>query len=137
MHNPHTIVMDLLAVIVTVIATAIVIASIVSELSDACFAEGDQSRCLVPVADALHFGPVFIAMHAITLLGDAHHWTADVPAAIRDIIAVELGCERNVAREHEARKSEELQRAHCCWIRVVEKDWTDGTESRNLYISRV
>lgn len=125
----HTIVMDpsavvmvimmiIVTVMVSVIVTAVVIASaiasVVSELGDACFAEGNQSRCLVPVANAIHFGPVVVAMHVIALLGDAHHWTADVPAAVRHIVTVELRCERNVAREHEARKSEELQGAHCC-----------------------
>ncbi|KAF7171323.1 hypothetical protein CNMCM5623_003733 [Aspergillus felis] len=96
-------VMDLSAVI----AAAIVIASVISELGDACFAEGNQSRCLIPVADALDFGPVIIAMH-VTVLGDANHQTTDGPAAIRDIITVELSCERNVVasmRPERARSS--------------------------------
>jgi hypothetical protein len=112
----------IISVIIAVIVTAVVItsaiASVVSELGDACFAEGNQSRCLVPVANAIHFGPIVVAMHVIALLGDAHHRTADVPAAIRHIVTVELGCESDVAREHEASKSEELQGAHCCWMKL-------------------
>lgn len=144
MHNQHTIVTFLRAVIIMIIITVIARANDGSVLGDACLTERDQIWCLIPVADAPHLGPVVVvvviiivvaaAVHVIALPGHAHHGTADVPAASRDIVTVELVCESNVAREQEARKSKELQGAHCCWIRVVETNWTDGFESRILDI---
>lgn len=76
------------SIVVPTIIPIIIMMSLIPILRDTSLTQRNQRRRLLPLADTLGLRSV-IVMHRVALVRDAHHRTADFPAAIRDIVAVE------------------------------------------------
>jgi hypothetical protein len=104
-------------VVVVVVMVVVVIVVIVGDVAVIVIL-GDTSRtewnlCFgrLPVTDTLELGGI-IVVSRITALGDSDNGATGAPAAVGDIIVVQLGGDGDVARKHETGESEELCGTH-------------------------
>lgn len=97
-------------IIVMVVGGGGVVAAAI--LGNACLAQRNQAGGLVPVANALDLRAVVVVVHAVAVVGDADDGAADVPAAIGDIVTLELGAGGDIAHEHETGESQQLVNTH-------------------------
>ena len=95
--------------------------TLIAVLRDASSTQRNQGRRLLPLANTLPLGRI-VVMHMVTFVSDAHHRTADVPAAVRDIVVVEGFAQSNIAREHDAGEGKQVLDVHgqgltkrSCW----------------------
>ena len=112
------VVMVMVMVMVMVIITN---STLIAVLRDASSTQRNQGRRLLPLANTLPLGRI-VVMHMVTFVSDAHHRTADVPAAVRDIVVVEGFAQSNIAREHDAGEGKQVLDVHgqgltkrSCW----------------------
>lgn len=59
-------------------------------------------------------------MSGITTLGDTDDIAADIPAAVGNVVVVQLRGNGDVANEHETAESEELVGTHGCRLDWIE-----------------
>lgn len=98
-------------VVMVVVVVVVVVIVVVSILGDASRAERNLRLCRAPIADALQLSRVIVVL-VITLLRDAHNGVTGSPAASRNIVVLELGCDSHISGEHEATESEQLLSTH-------------------------
>lgn len=97
--------------IIVVVVVVIIVITLPLILGDASSAEWDLSLRRLPFADAVEFGRVSVVA-CITFRGFAHNRATCAPAAVGDIVMLELGRDGKVAGEHDASKNEKLLGAH-------------------------
>lgn len=103
--------------VVVIIMVPVVVVVVVSYmrlvviLRDTRLTQRNQRRRLLPFTDTLSLLRVLVVL-VIALLGNSHDWTADVPAASRDVVLVEGLGQGQVARQQEAGDGQELLDTH-------------------------
>ena len=100
-------------IVVVVVGVGAVVASVSLILGDAGRAERNLSFSLLPIADALDLSRI-IVVSGIAAFGDTDDIAADIPAAVGNVVVVQLRGDGNVAGKHEATDSEELLSTHDC-----------------------
>jgi hypothetical protein len=100
-------------VMVIVVGVGPVVAPVGLILGNAGRAERDLGFSLLPIADALDLSRI-IVVSGITALGDTDDIAADIPAAVGNIVVVQLRGNSDVAGKHETTESEELLSTHSC-----------------------
>lgn len=99
-------------VVVIAILVGVAVFSVTAVLRDAGLADGNQIVDLVPVADTIHLSAVVVAVYVVACVRDSDDGVADVPAAVGDVVSLELGAPDDVAHEHETGEGEQLLSAH-------------------------
>jgi hypothetical protein len=127
------VVVIVITVIVMVVVVVVVIV-VVSILGDASRAERNLGLRRAPVADALQLSRVIVVL-VITLLRDAHNRATCSPAAARNVVVLELGCDSHISGEHEATESEQLLSTHV--VRVLGIGFSRGFENDGLDLNVV
>jgi hypothetical protein len=105
------IVVVIIIIIVVMVVIVVVVIVLVSILGDASRAERNLGLRRAPVADTLQLSRV-IVMLVITLLRNAHNGATGSPAAVGNVVVLELGCDSHISGEHEATESEQLLSTH-------------------------
>ena len=117
------VVVSIVVVVVVMVMVMVIItnSTLIAVLRDASSTQRNQGRRLLPLANTLPLGRI-VVMHMVTFVSDAHHRTADVPAAVRDIVVVEGFAQSNIAREHDAGEGKQVLDVHgqgltkrSCW----------------------
>lgn len=107
----------IIVVIMVVVADAdgvgAVVASVGLILRDASRTKWDLSFGLLPVTNAFDLSRV-VVVTGITALGDTNNITADAPAAVWNVVVVQLRGNGDVAGQHEATECEKLLSTHDC-----------------------
>lgn len=102
----------IVVVVVAILAIGVAVFAVTAVLRDAGLADGNQFVGLVPVADTVHLSAVVVVVYVVACARDTDDGTTDVPAAVGDVVSLELGARDDVAHEHKARESEQLLGAH-------------------------
>lgn len=107
------IIVAVVVVIMVMIMVMVIITNsrLIAVLRDTRSTQRNQGRRLLPLANTLSLGGI-VVMHMITFVSDAHDRTADVPAAVRDIVVVEGFAQSKIAREHDAGEGKQVLDAH-------------------------
>ena len=90
-----------------------VVASVGLILRDASRTKWDLGFGLLPVTNAFDLSRV-VVVTGITALGDTNNITADAPAAVWNVVMVQLRGNGDVAGQHEATECEKLLSTHDC-----------------------
>ena len=116
-----SIVVVVVVMVMVMVMVIITNSTLIAVLRDASSTQRNQARRLLPLANTLPLGRI-VVMHMVTFVSDAHHRTADVPAAVRDIVVVEGFAQSNIAREHDAGEGKQVLDVHgqgltkrSCW----------------------
>lgn len=116
-----SIVVVVVVMVMVMVMVIITNSTLIAVLRDASSTQRNQGRRLLPLANTLPLGRI-VVMHMVTFVSDAHHRTADVPAAVRDIVVVEGFAQSNIAREHDAGEGKQVLDVHgqgltkrSCW----------------------
>lgn len=104
----------IVAVMVVVVVVVVIIVGDVATsliLGDTSSTEWNLCFGRLPVTNTLELGGI-IVMSSITALGDSNNGATGIPAAVGDIVVVQLGGDGDVAGKHEASESEKLCGTH-------------------------